>query len=66
MAQFLTLAAAAQRCREQIENKVWVVAHSEKSRDGTIRCRFQRYMNAAALTDPARGSWETTDDDSVD
>jgi hypothetical protein len=65
MASFATQAACEERCKSQVAAKVWLVAHAEKDFSGTIKARFIRYMNAAGLTDPARGSWEETDDDTV-
>jgi hypothetical protein len=66
MASFSTMALCEQRCREQVASGVWVVAHSERDKDGVIKARFIRFMNAAGLSDPARGSWEETDQDNVD
>jgi hypothetical protein len=65
MSAFSSMAACEQRCREQVAAKVWVVAHSEKNQNGVIKARFIRYMNAAGLSDPARGGWEETDQDNV-
>jgi hypothetical protein len=66
MASFSTMAAAEQRCREQVAAGTWVVAHSERDKNGVVKARYIKYMNAAGLSDPARGSWEETDQDNVD
>ena len=63
MANFASLDAAGVRCRAQMAAKVWVVAHSEKDKDGVIKARFIRYMSPGSGL--ANGGWVETQDDSV-
>ena len=63
MAAFATMDAAETRARAQIAAGIWVNAHTERTFDGTIAVRVQRYMSP---TNPDYGAWVEITDDATD
>jgi hypothetical protein len=62
MAAFATMAAAEIRAVAKVADKTWVNAHSERTIDGTIAVRVQRFMSP---TNPGYGGWTSITDDAT-
>ena len=59
------MSQAEARAKAMMANNTWVVAHAERNYRGVIMVRYKQFMTRAGLTDPTRGDWKETNDDTV-